>query len=142
VSEQDDSQCAFNWQSATSGESAGESGSRHYWESLRLPVDVEIARRFLFSQPVPVMNLEELSKRFQIPFDGLLGQRILNQFRSVRIDHKAHVIELDISLAVHCRCPGDLANRGDSDSNTSWRRSSITNCNPFSIMLQLPGTSF
>jgi len=23
---------AINWQSATSGESAGESGSRHYWE--------------------------------------------------------------------------------------------------------------
>ena len=35
------------------------------------------------------MNLEELSKRFQIPFDGLLGQDILNQFRSVRIDYKS-----------------------------------------------------
>jgi hypothetical protein len=41
------------------------------------------------------MNLEDLSKRFQIHFDGLLGQDVLNQFRSVRIDYKAHVIELE-----------------------------------------------
>jgi predicted aspartyl protease len=61
----------------------------------RLRVRVEIARQFMFSQSVSVMNLEELSKRFQIPFDGLLGQDILNQFRSVRIDYKAHVIELE-----------------------------------------------
>jgi hypothetical protein len=63
--------------------------------ALRLRVDVEIAHRFLFSQPVSVMNLEELSKSFQIPFDGLLGQDIPNQFRSVRMDYKAHVIELE-----------------------------------------------
>ena len=31
-SEQDDPQCAINWQSATSGESAGESRTRHHWE--------------------------------------------------------------------------------------------------------------
>ncbi len=41
------------------------------------------------------MNLEELSKSFRIQFDGLLGQDILNQFRSVRIDYKNHVIELE-----------------------------------------------
>ena len=63
--------------------------------AVRLRVDVEIAHRFLFSQPVSVMNLDDLSKRFQIPFDGLLGQDILSQFRSVRIDYKAHVIELE-----------------------------------------------
>jgi hypothetical protein len=56
---------------------------------------VEIAHQFMFSQSVSVMNLEDLSKRFQIHFDGLLGQDILNQFRSVRIDYKAHVIELE-----------------------------------------------
>jgi hypothetical protein len=63
--------------------------------ALRLRVHVEIAHQCMFSQPVSVMSLEELSKRFQIPFDGLLGQDILNQFRSVRIDYKAHVIELE-----------------------------------------------
>ena len=50
---------------------------------------------FLFSQPVSVMNLDDLSKRFQLPFDGLLGQDILSQFQSVRIDFKAHV-ELEL----------------------------------------------
>jgi hypothetical protein len=63
--------------------------------ALRLRVHVEIAHQFMFSQSVSVMNLEDLSKRFQIHFDGLLGQDILNQFRSVRIDYKAHVIELE-----------------------------------------------
>lgn len=64
--------------------------------AVRLRVDVEIAHRFLFSQPVSVMNPADLSKRFQIPFDGLLGQDILSQFRSVRIDYKGHVIELEL----------------------------------------------
>ncbi len=63
--------------------------------ALRLRVDLELARQIMFSQPVSVMNLEELSKSLRIPFDGLLGQDILNQFRSVRIDYKNHVIELE-----------------------------------------------
>lgn len=63
--------------------------------ALRLRVDLEIAHQFMFSQSVSVMNLEELSKRFRIQFDGLLGQGILNRFRSVRIDYQHHVIELE-----------------------------------------------
>jgi gag-polyprotein putative aspartyl protease len=62
---------------------------------VRLRVDLELAHQIMFSQPVAVMNLEELSKSFRIQFDGLLGQDILNQFRSVRIDYKNHVIELE-----------------------------------------------
>ena len=64
--------------------------------ALRLRVGLEIANQILFSQHVSVMNLEDLSKRFGIPFDGLLGQDILDQFRSVRIDYKTHVIELEL----------------------------------------------
>ena len=64
--------------------------------ALRLRVDLEIAHEFMFSQRVSVMNLEELSRRFGIQFDGLLGQDILNQFRSVRIDYKRSVIELEL----------------------------------------------
>jgi len=64
--------------------------------ALRLRVDLEIAHEFMFSQRVSVMNLEELSRRFGIQFDGLLGQDILNQFRSVRIDYKRCVIELEL----------------------------------------------
>jgi gag-polyprotein putative aspartyl protease len=63
--------------------------------ALRLRVDLELAHQFMFSQHVSVMDLEELSRRFGIQFDGLLGQDILNQFHSVRIDYKNHVIELE-----------------------------------------------
>ena len=63
--------------------------------ALRLHVDLEIADRFLFSQPVSVMNLGDLPQRVGAKFDGLLGQDILRQFRSVRINYRAHVIELE-----------------------------------------------
>jgi len=63
--------------------------------ALRLRVDLEIADRFLFSQPVSVMNLGDLPQRVGAKFDGLLGQDILRQFRSVRINYRAHVIELE-----------------------------------------------
>lgn len=63
--------------------------------SLRMRVDLEIARRFLFSQTVSVMNLGDLPKSLGAEFDGLLGQDILRQFRSVRINYRARVIELE-----------------------------------------------
>lgn len=63
--------------------------------ALRLRVDLEIAGRFLFSQPVSVMNLGDLSQRVGAQFDGLLGQDILRQFRSVRINYHGRVIELE-----------------------------------------------
>ena len=73
-SEQDDSQCTINRQSATPGESAGESGSRHCWGCCALASGRGNRASFFFSQPVSVMNLDDLSKRFQIPFDGSLGK--------------------------------------------------------------------
>jgi hypothetical protein len=63
--------------------------------ALRVRVDLEIAHRFLFSQPVSVMNLDGLARQFGTQFDGLLGQDVLRQFRSVRINYKSHVIELE-----------------------------------------------
>ena len=63
--------------------------------ALRLRVDLEIGGQFLFSQPVSVMNLEDLSKRLGVQFDGLLGQDILRQFRSIRINYRAPVVELE-----------------------------------------------
>jgi gag-polyprotein putative aspartyl protease len=63
--------------------------------ALRLRADLEISGRFLFSQPVSVMNLGDLPQRVGAQFDGLLGQDILRQFRSVRINYQAHVIELE-----------------------------------------------
>jgi len=63
--------------------------------AVRLRVDLEIADRFLFSQPVSVMSLGNLPQRLGAPFDGLLGQDILREFRSVRINYRARVIELE-----------------------------------------------
>ena len=63
--------------------------------ALRLRVDFEIGGRFLFSQPMSVMSLGDLPQRVGAPFDGLLGQDILREFRSVRINYRARVIELE-----------------------------------------------
>jgi aspartyl protease len=64
-------------------------------ESLRLPVDLTLANRLWVGQRVSVMNLEDLQKVLGITFDGLLGEDILREFRSVRIDYQTHVIELE-----------------------------------------------
>jgi len=64
-------------------------------ESIRLPVDLSLANHIWAGQCVTMMNLDELQKVLGIHFDGLLGQDILREFRSVRIDYSAHVIELE-----------------------------------------------
>jgi hypothetical protein len=64
-------------------------------ESIRLPVDLSLADHIWAGQSVTLMNLDELQKVLGIHFDGLLGQDILREFRSVRIDYGARVIELD-----------------------------------------------
>jgi hypothetical protein len=64
-------------------------------ESVRVPVDLTLANHLWVSQRVCVMDLEELQKALGITFDGLLGEDILREFRSVRIDYHAHVIELE-----------------------------------------------
>ena len=64
-------------------------------ESVRLPVDLSLADHIWVGQCVTMMNLDELQKVLGIHFDGLLGQDILREFRSVRIDYSAHVIELE-----------------------------------------------
>jgi hypothetical protein len=42
-----------------------------------------------------VMDLEELKGVLKLEFDGLLGQDILRQFRTVRIDYHTHVLEME-----------------------------------------------
>jgi Aspartyl protease len=64
-------------------------------ESLRLPVDLTLANHLWVGQRVSVMNLEDLQRVLGITFDGLLGEDILREFRSVRIDYHTHVIELE-----------------------------------------------
>jgi Aspartyl protease len=64
-------------------------------DSVILPVDLELANHMWSGQHVAVMNLDGLSQVLGIQFDGLLGQDVLREFRSVRIDYHAHVIELE-----------------------------------------------
>ena len=71
------------------------SGPGHVGESLRLPADVALANHLWAGQPVSVMNLEDLKQELGVNFDGLLGEDLLREFRSVRINYKAHVIELE-----------------------------------------------
>jgi Aspartyl protease len=62
--------------------------------SLRRAADVELGENMWTAQQVSVMDLAELKQMLHMDFDGLLGQDFLRQFRSVRIDYYAHVIEL------------------------------------------------
>jgi hypothetical protein len=64
-------------------------------ESVRLPVELSLADHIWAGQCVTMMNLDELQKALGIHFDGLLGQDILREFRSVRIDYSSHIIELE-----------------------------------------------
>ena len=62
--------------------------------SLRRPADLGLGENVWIAQQVSVMDLHELKQMLHMDFDGLLGQDFLRQFRSVRIDYRAHVIEL------------------------------------------------
>jgi hypothetical protein len=62
--------------------------------SLRRAAEIGLAENVWTAQQVSVMDLGELTQMLHIHFDGLLGQDFLRQFRSVRIDYRAHVIEL------------------------------------------------
>lgn len=62
--------------------------------SLRRSADVVLGEHVWLAQQVSVMDLDELKQMLHMDFDGLLGEDILRQFRSVRIDYRAHVLEL------------------------------------------------
>jgi hypothetical protein len=64
-------------------------------DSVILPVNLELANHTWSGQHVAVMNLDGLSQVLGIQFDGLIGQDVLREFRSVRIDYHAHMIELE-----------------------------------------------
>ena len=65
-------------------------------ESISVRMNLEFGSHRCYAQRVAVMNLDELSRIIGIKrIDGLLGEDVLREFRSVRIDYKAHVIELE-----------------------------------------------
>lgn len=63
--------------------------------SIPLRADLVIADHMWPAQRVSVMELDELNDMLKLHFDGLLGQDILRQFRSVRIDYHTKMIELE-----------------------------------------------
>jgi Aspartyl protease len=64
-------------------------------DSVILPVNLQLANHIWAGQHVAIMNLDGLSQVLGIQFDGLLGQDVLGEFHSVRIDYHAHIIELE-----------------------------------------------
>jgi hypothetical protein len=64
-------------------------------ESVTLPVNLEIDRRTWLARRVAVMNFEGLSAVLGAQFDGLLGEDVLREFRSVHIDYRNHQIDLE-----------------------------------------------
>lgn len=73
-----------------SSHGAGVSGG-----SIPLRADLVIADHMWPAQRVSVMELDELNDMLKLHFDGLLGQDILRQFRSVRIDYHTKTIEME-----------------------------------------------
>ena len=61
-------------------------------EAVSFRTDVSLASYQWVSQPVWVMNLDDLKARFGKQIDGIIGQDLLREFRSVRIDYGSHTI--------------------------------------------------
>jgi aspartyl protease len=61
-------------------------------EAVSFRTDVSLASYQWIAQPVWVMNLDDLKARFGKQIDGIIGQDLLREFRSVRIDYGSHTI--------------------------------------------------
>jgi predicted aspartyl protease len=64
-------------------------------ESVTVPVNLELDRHTWLQRRVAVMNFDGLSAILGVDFDGLLGEDVLREFHSIRIDYRNHVIELE-----------------------------------------------
>ena len=65
-------------------------------ESISVRLDLQLGNRQWAGQRVSIMNLDELSSILGVRHvDGLIGEDILRDFRSIRIDYHARVIELE-----------------------------------------------
>jgi Aspartyl protease len=65
-------------------------------ESFTAYIDLELGNHRWNAQRVSIMNLDELSRIIGVKhIDGLVGEDLLREFRSVHINYQAHVIELE-----------------------------------------------
>jgi hypothetical protein len=63
-------------------------------DSISVRMDLQLGEHRWHGRRIAVMNLDELSNIIGIKhIDGLLGQDVLRDFRSVRIDYRTHMIE-------------------------------------------------
>jgi hypothetical protein len=61
---------------------------------VRAKVDLRISSHHWIDQDVLLVNTSDLSKRMGVKIDGLIGEDILQEFASVRIDYRSKTIEL------------------------------------------------
>lgn len=59
-----------------------------------LEVDLVLEHRRWLNRKVCVLDLSDASRHFGTHIDGLIGQDVLREFSSVRIDYRNHVVEL------------------------------------------------
>jgi Aspartyl protease len=65
-------------------------------ESFTAYIDLELGNHRWNAQRVSIMNLDELSRIIGVKhIDGLVGEDLLREFRSVHINYQAHVVELE-----------------------------------------------
>jgi hypothetical protein len=65
-------------------------------EAISVQADLKLGEHRWPAQRVAIMNLDELSSILGVRHvDGLIGEDILRDFRSIRIDYHARVIELE-----------------------------------------------
>ncbi len=64
-------------------------------ETVTLPVNLQLDRHTWLARRVSIMNFNGLSDVLGADFDGLLGEDVLREFRSVHIDYRNHQIELE-----------------------------------------------
>ena len=64
-------------------------------EYVKARADLRLAERHWIGREILVMDLSEASKRLGTHIDGFLGQDVLREFSSVRIDYKKRIIELE-----------------------------------------------
>jgi hypothetical protein len=64
-------------------------------DSVPVKLDLSLGGHTWYSQSVSLMNLDGLVDLLGTRVDGILGQDILREFRYVRIDYSARVIELE-----------------------------------------------
>ena len=62
---------------------------------MKARVDLRLAERHWIDRDVLVMDLSDASKRMGTRVDGFIGQDVLREFASVRIDYRTKTIELE-----------------------------------------------